>query len=672
MAHGTDVFADEGSPGRRPDVTFLDDGNITYKDLEHGAFELVTKEAVPRHFLVEDPGQTIVLRPQGSSVSVNQVTNSPARMAELQEAQQEVLATATKGVGSTGSSTPPSDNSLPVQPINFIQNDSLQPAQNGLAPLPASFVTIPETIIGRLPPPAPTPPTFNALTGPVETDTVAFDLFTATTGTFVASAPNGGALTFGISGGTAGSTVLDGATYDVSQVGPFGTLFVNSATGAYTFVPDNDAINALTEPTAANFTVTVSDGTLSANQTFTIAINGTNDAAVISGDITGSAIEAGSVAHALSGPLIATGTLTNTDVDNPPNTFTAVNSPTPSKAGYGTFTMTAAGVWVYTLDNANHAVQALNVGDTLTDTFTVTTVDGTPQLVTVTINGSNDAAIISGATTGSVTEDGDAKCGTPTATGTLTDADVDNPSNTFTAVDSPTASDGGYGTFTMTADGVWTYTLNDDNRAVQALNVGDTLTDTFTVTTVDGTEQVVTVTINGTNDAAVISGTKTGCGDRGRWRRQCQVRQADGDRHADRYRHRQCAQHLHGGHYAKGEHRRLRHLHHDGGRRVDLHARRHQQRGAGAQCLRHADRHVHGDHHRRHPAGGDDHHRRHQRRGHHFRHQDRLGDRGRRRHATARRPRPARSPIPTSTIRPTASSRSTGRGRAMPATAPSR
>src|SRR6266851_7531396 len=29
-------------------VTFLDDDSITYKDLEHGAFELVTKEAIPR------------------------------------------------------------------------------------------------------------------------------------------------------------------------------------------------------------------------------------------------------------------------------------------------------------------------------------------------------------------------------------------------------------------------------------------------------------------------------------------------------------------------------------------------------------------------------------------------------------------------------------------------
>ena len=30
------------------------------------------------------------------------------------------------------------------------------------------------------------------------------------------------------------------------------------------------------------------------------------------------------------------------------------------------------------------------------------------------------------------------------------------------------------------------------------------LTDTFTVTTVDGTAQVVTITIQGTNDAAII------------------------------------------------------------------------------------------------------------------------------------------------------------------------
>ena len=492
-----------------PNVTFLDDGNIAYKDLAHGAFELVTKELIPRYLLVEDPGQTIVLRSQGSSVSVSQSTNSPARMAELQAAQQEALSTYEKGLGSTGSSTPPDLEPLPVQPINFIQTDGSSPAQE-LPAMPGSIFVSPPDLILKLPPPPPTPPTLNAITGPTEIDTTVFDVFTATSGTFLASSPNNGAtLTFGVNGGTAGSTVIDGVTYDVSRAGPYGTLYVDSTTGAYTFVPDNDAINALVAPTTTDFMITVSDGTLSASQPFTIAINGTNDAAIISGATNGAAIEAGGVANTALVALSATGTLTSTDVDDTPNTFAAVSTPTESARGFGTFTMTTAGVWTYTVNDANSAVQALNVGDKLTNSFTVTTIDGTSQVVTVTINGANDASVISGATTGSVTEDGGTRCDPPTATGTLTVTDVDNTAG-FTAVDCPTASDAGYGTFTMTAGGVWIYKLDDSNCAVQALNVGDTLTDTFKVTSLDGTVELVTVTINGTNDAAIICGTKHG------------------------------------------------------------------------------------------------------------------------------------------------------------------
>src|ERR1700751_6158606 len=62
-----------------PGVTFLDDDRIPYKDLTHGAFELVTKEPIPRHIIVDDPGETIVVKKVGSSVSVNQVTNTAAR-----------------------------------------------------------------------------------------------------------------------------------------------------------------------------------------------------------------------------------------------------------------------------------------------------------------------------------------------------------------------------------------------------------------------------------------------------------------------------------------------------------------------------------------------------------------------------------------------------------------
>src|SRR5205823_2919288 len=138
--------------------------------------------------------------------------------------------------------------------------------------------------------------------------------------------------------------------------------------------------------------------------------------------------------------------------------------------------------WSYTLDNSNSAVEALNVGGQLTDTFTVTTVACTAQVVTITIYGTNDATIISGTSSGTVVEAGgvaNAIAGTPTASGTLTDSDVDNPANTFTAVTVATAGDHGYFTTPRSADLHWSYTLDNSNSAVEALNVGGQLTDTF-------------------------------------------------------------------------------------------------------------------------------------------------------------------------------------------------
>ena len=187
-------------------------------------------------------------------------------------------------------------------------------------------------------------------------------------------------------------------------------------------------------------------------------------------------------------------------------------------------------------------MQALNVGDTLTDTFTAFTVDGTAQLVTITINGANDAAVISGVTSGTVIEAGgvaNGTPGTPTATGDLSSTDVDNPNDAWTAVGTATASANGFGSYTLTAAGVWTYTLDNSNAAVQALNVGQTLTDTFTATTVDGTAQLVTITINGANDAAVITGDDQRDGDRGRRCRQRHAGHADRDRRSELDRRRQ-------------------------------------------------------------------------------------------------------------------------------------
>src|SRR4029079_3060815 len=160
----------------------------------------------------------------------------------------------------------------------------------------------------------------------------------------------------------------------------------------------------------------------------TITITGRNDAAVISGAANGSVTEAGGVNNGTPGTPITTGNLNSTDIDNSNDLWEPVN--TPLRSQFGSYTLTADGVWTYTLDNDNPAVQARNGGQTLTDTFAAFTVDGTQQLVTLTITGANDTAEISGVASGSVVEAGgvaNGTPGTPTATGDLSSSDLDNP-----------------------------------------------------------------------------------------------------------------------------------------------------------------------------------------------------------------------------------------------------
>ena len=72
----------------------------------------------------------------------------------------------------------------------------------------------------------------------------------------------------------------------------------------------------------------------------------------------------------------------------PPLEF--ASNPIKSHGGYGTFAMTAAGVWIYALDNSYAAAQARDPGETLIDTSTVAITDGAPQVATITIHGASD------------------------------------------------------------------------------------------------------------------------------------------------------------------------------------------------------------------------------------------------------------------------------------------
>ncbi|MFT2111157.1 retention module-containing protein, partial [Marinomonas sp. 2405UD68-3] len=200
------------------------------------------------------------------------------------------------------------------------------------------------------------------------------------------------------------------------------------------------------------------------------------------------------------GVLQAVGTLTVSDADADESIFVAQED---APGEYGSFSINAKGVWTYALNNEADHVQALDAGQTETDTFTVTTASGETKTVTITINGAEDVAEIDGTDIGSVTEDG-----TLTTAGTLTVSDADAGESIFVAQeDAP----GEYGSFSVGTDGAWTYDLTaNDSEAVQALDDGDTLTETFTVTTAGGETQTVTITINGTDDKAVITGSDSG------------------------------------------------------------------------------------------------------------------------------------------------------------------
>jgi VCBS repeat-containing protein len=140
---------------------------------------------------------------------------------------------------------------------------------------------------------------------------------------------------------------------------------------------------------------------------------------------------------------------------------------------------------------------ALAAGDHIHDSFVyaIRLGNGTLSWATTTVDvyGQNDAASISGVAAGTLTEDD-----TNPVTGTLTVTDADRgESHTQTATN--TTSIGGLGTYSVDAGGHWSYTVN--NALVQYLHANQSTTDSFVVTSLDGTAyQTVTVTITGSAD----------------------------------------------------------------------------------------------------------------------------------------------------------------------------
>ncbi|WP_040916566.1 VCBS domain-containing protein, partial [Legionella tunisiensis] len=198
-------------------------------------------------------------------------------------------------------------------------------------------------------------------------------------------------------------------------------------------------------------------------------------------------------------PLSANGKLLSQDVDNPSNIFVAQKNVVGK---YGTFSIDENGIWTY---QAKESFAYLRDDQNISETFKVASIDGTSGTVTVTIQGINDIPILGGISVGTVKEDNLVVNGNLTKNGKLTITDVDTDQSEY----QPQASVAGtYGTFTLSADGTWTYMASNSNPAVQSLGASQSVIDSFVAVSSDGSaSQVVTVTIQGTNDIPTIAGT---------------------------------------------------------------------------------------------------------------------------------------------------------------------
>src|SRR5207248_1736283 len=125
-------------------------------------------------------------------------------------------------------------------------------------------------------------------------------------------------------------------------------------------------------------------------------------------------------------------------------------------------------------------------GQSITDSFTAVSGDGSAsQQVTGTVNGTNDVPGIGGVHNGAVTEDVNVVAGNISASVALTISDGDAGQSNF-AAQARTLGSNGYGTVTLAANGSWTYTANDSQSAIQQLGAGQSITDSFTAVSSDG------------------------------------------------------------------------------------------------------------------------------------------------------------------------------------------
>ena len=322
-------------------------------------------------------------------------------------------------------------------------------------------------------------------------DTALADDFSLQTGTALA-VDSEGAVSYGIVNGSDDVVIM--------LVGLYGTLMINTSTGAYSYEPDDEAINALSSNASEEFTLSAIDVSSDrVTETLTIMITGVDDPATLSMSLTDA------VNTEADEGVIDLGTITINDVDSARNLTGLIFS-----TAYGDVTFMASGTpaddGAYSLSLAsNDDFDALTTS--VSEDITITTADGT--MFDITLNFVIDTYILSLDTL------------TFNYADTALADDFSLQTGTALAVDSEGAVSYGivngsddvvimlvglYGTLMInTSTGAYSY--EPDDEAINAL-VSNT-SETFTLSAIDASTnrvtETLTIMITGVDDPATLS-----------------------------------------------------------------------------------------------------------------------------------------------------------------------
>ena len=309
-----------------------------------------------------------------------------------------------------------------------------------------------------------------SLTGHTYLDTSADDSFGNVSGTLSTDDPDDDdTAAYSIDGGVADDSRPG---FNISSSSAYGTLYLDSTTGAYEFVPADGTIEGLKSDDSVSFTLTVTDSQgASDSETLTINLDGAND--------TPEAPPTNSVTTDEDNASAATA-IGASDRDAGEVLTYSVKSGGEPDHGSVSFDQ-AAGTFVYAPDANYHG------GDSFTILVTDASGATTEQIVDVTVNSVNDAPAAAG--TNSVTTDEDNASGAVV----IGASDVDGDTLTYSVKPGGDPAHGSV-SFDQVA-GTFVYTPDPNYN-------GD---DNFTILIDDGNggtaEQVVGVTVNPVNDA---------------------------------------------------------------------------------------------------------------------------------------------------------------------------